>query len=150
MFGTPRLKDLQSFDDDFSDHLRMQTAEILEGAGASERKGIRVVGVERVRSEYLVLINHQMRDIVVVDPLHRRSHRNRQFGGREGEIIDRDHVRGILGRYRSHRQHRSNRWTDEHCNDNVTADSKSGGCGAEVADESSLVGPSISRPTFCR
>ena len=114
MFGTPRLKDLQSFDDDFSDHLRMQTAEILEGAGASERKGIRVVGVERVRSEYLVLIDHQMRDIVVVDPLHRRSHRNRQFRGREGEIIDRDHVRGILGRYRSHRQHRSNRWTDEH------------------------------------
>src|SRR5260370_41828198 len=39
MFGTLGLDDLRSFDDDFSDHMRMQTTEIVEGAGAGERKG---------------------------------------------------------------------------------------------------------------
>src|ERR1700686_4803589 len=58
MFRTPGLKDLRSFDDDFSDHMRMQTAEIIESSGTSERKGIRVVSVERLRPEYLVLIDH--------------------------------------------------------------------------------------------
>src|SRR5216683_2321228 len=84
-----------------SDHMRMQTTEIVEGAGAGERRGIRVVSVERLRPEYLVLIDHRVRNVVVIDPLHRRSHGNRQIRGREGEIMDRDHVRGILGRYRS-------------------------------------------------
>jgi hypothetical protein len=100
MFGTPRFKDLRSFYDDFSDHMRMQTTEIVEGASAGERIGKRIVSIERLRPERFVLANYQMRDIVVVDPLHRRSHRNRQFPGREGKIIDRDHVRGILGHYR--------------------------------------------------
>src|ERR1700730_10083324 len=83
MFGAPRLKALQSLDDDFSDHMRMQTTEIVEGAGVRERIGKRIVGIERLRPESLALIAHQMRDIVVVDPLHCRSHRNRQFQGRE-------------------------------------------------------------------
>src|SRR6266851_8514223 len=126
MFGTLGLKGLRSFDDDFSDHMRMQTTEIVEGAGAGERRGIRVVSVERLRPEYLVLIDHRVRNVVVIDPLHRRSHGNRQFRGREGEIMDRDPVRGILRCYRSRRQHRSNDWTNKHCNDDGTADSKPG------------------------
>jgi hypothetical protein len=40
--------------------------------------------------------------------------------------MDRDHVRGILRSYRSRRQHRSNDWTDKHCYDDGTADSKPG------------------------
>src|SRR3954451_8791946 len=105
MFGTPRLTALQSFDDNFSDHMRMQAAEIVEGAGAGEGIGKRIVRIQRLRAEYLVLVDYGMRDIVVIDPLYRRTRGNRQFRGREGEIVDGDHVRGILRRYRSHRQH---------------------------------------------
>src|SRR5216684_5067911 len=39
-FGTFRTSGL--FYDDLSDHMRMQTAEIIESSGISERKGIRV------------------------------------------------------------------------------------------------------------
>src|ERR1700730_224337 len=126
MFGPPRLKDLMSFDDDFSDHMRMQATEVVEGTGAGEREAKRTVSIRRLRSEYLVLVDHRMRDIVVIDPLHRRSHRNRQFRGREGEIVDSDHIGCILRRYRSRRQHRSYDWPDKHCDDDGTADSKSG------------------------
>src|SRR5258708_12008250 len=56
MFGTLGLKGLRSFDDDFSDHMRMQTTEIVEGAGASERKRIRVVRVTRLPPTSLLLI----------------------------------------------------------------------------------------------
>src|SRR6266851_3259870 len=126
MFGTPRPKDLMSLDDDFSDHMRMQATEIVEGTGAGEREGKRIVSIERLRSEYLVLVDHRVRNVVVIDPLHRCSHGNRQFRGREGKIMDRDHVRGILRCYRSRRQHCSNDWTDKHCNDDGTADSKPG------------------------
>ncbi|MDB5603390.1 MAG: hypothetical protein JWP25_290, partial [Bradyrhizobium sp.] len=45
MFGTLRLKDFRSLYDDLSDHVRMQTTEVIEGAGAGEREGIRVVGI---------------------------------------------------------------------------------------------------------
>jgi hypothetical protein len=51
MFGTPTLKDLISLDDDLPDHVRMQTAEIVERSGVSERIGIGVVGIERLRPE---------------------------------------------------------------------------------------------------
>jgi hypothetical protein len=64
MFGTPRLQDLMSLDDDFSDHMRMQATEVVEGTGAGEREGKRIVSIERLRSEYLVLVDHRMRDIV--------------------------------------------------------------------------------------
>src|SRR3981081_4785184 len=81
---------------DLPDHMRMQTAEIVERAGASERKGIRVVGVERLRPKGRLLLDHRVRNVVVIDPLDRGSHSNRQFLGREREIVDGDHVRGIL------------------------------------------------------
>src|ERR1700730_12828992 len=71
MFGTLRLKDLQSLYDDFSDHVRMQTAEVIEGSGAGERVGIRIVSIERLRPERLVFVDHGMRDIVVIDPFYR-------------------------------------------------------------------------------
>src|SRR3954453_7110609 len=151
MFGTPNFKALQSFDDDFSNHVRMQPAEIVEGAGARERIGKRIISIERrLGPEYLVLVDHRMWDIVVIDPLHRRAHGNRQFRGREGEIVDGDHVGGILRRYRGHRQHRSNDWTNKNCNDDGTAYGKPGRRGAEVADHGSHVESSINQPASCR
>ncbi len=109
----------------------MQTAEIIESSGISECKGIRVVSVERLRPKYLVLIDHRVRNVVVIDPLDRRSHGNRQFRGREGEIVDRDHVRGIP---RRHRQRRVKDRTQKHCNGDGTANGKSGRCGPELGD----------------
>lgn len=115
-----------SLDDDFSDHVRMQATEVFEGTGAGERERKRIVSIERLRSEYLVLVDHRMRDIVVIDPLHRRSHRNRQLRGREGEIVDSDYAGAILRCHCSRRQHRSYDWPDKHCDDDGAADSKSG------------------------
>ena len=83
--------------------MRMQTTEIIEGAGAGERKRIRVVGVERLRPKGGLLLDQRVRNVVVIDPLDRRSHSDRQFLGGEREIVDRDHVRGILRRYRTER-----------------------------------------------
>src|SRR6266404_4567776 len=65
-FGTFRIS---RFYDDLCNHMRMQTAEIIESSGTSERKRIRVVSVERLRPEYLVLIDHRVRGVVVIDPL---------------------------------------------------------------------------------
>ncbi len=98
----------------------MQTAEIVERAGAGERKGIRVIGVERLGSKGCFLLDYRMRNVVMIDPLHRRSHRHRQLLGREREVIDGDHVRGVLRRYRTERQHRSNHWTQKHYDDQGT------------------------------
>src|SRR5216683_7335192 len=50
MFGYI-LKALPSLYDDLADHVRMQTAEIVERSGACERIGIGVVGIERLRPE---------------------------------------------------------------------------------------------------
>src|SRR6266478_4144442 len=50
MFGALGCKPLRLLYDDLPDHVRMKTAEIVERARASERKGIRVIGVERLRS----------------------------------------------------------------------------------------------------
>src|SRR5712664_4093089 len=51
MFVIARLKDLRSFDDDISDHMRMQRIEVIEGAGAGERIGKRIVSIERLPPE---------------------------------------------------------------------------------------------------
>src|ERR1700731_4121052 len=59
MFGTLRFSVLwRSLHNDFSDHLRMQSTEVIEGAGAGERIGKRIVSIERRRPEGLVLIDH--------------------------------------------------------------------------------------------
>src|ERR1700722_7974285 len=121
MFGTLTLKDLISLDDDLPDHVRMQTAEIVERSGACERVGIGVVGIERRRPEQLVLVGHGVRDVVVIDPLDRGSHRDRQFLRPELEIVDRDHVR-FLRRSRAVGQQRSGNWTQKHCDDYCTAE----------------------------
>src|SRR5713101_4990606 len=103
MFGTPAFKAPRSFHDDLPDHMRMQAAEIVERTGAGERKRIGVVGVERLRPEGRLLLDYRVRNVVVIDPLDRGSDSDRQFLGREGEIVDRDLVgvlrRGILRRY---------------------------------------------------
>src|SRR5260370_39121821 len=95
----------------------MKAAEIVQRAGASESKRIRVVGVERLRPKGRLLLDHRMRNVVVIDPLDRRSHGNRKFLGREREIVDRDHVRGILRRYRTKRQYRADDRAQEQRND---------------------------------
>src|SRR6266576_5632905 len=76
---TKILSALQSLCDDLPGHMRMQTAEIVERAGASERKGIRVVGVEHLRPKGRLLLDDRVRNVVVIDPLDRGSHSNRQF-----------------------------------------------------------------------
>src|ERR1700681_352062 len=60
MFGTLRFSVpwVRSLHDDFSDHVRMQTTEVVEGAGAGERIGKRIVSIERLRPECLVLVDH--------------------------------------------------------------------------------------------
>src|SRR5258706_16221295 len=56
MFCTVRFAvHLPSLYDDLPDHVRMQTAEIVERTGAGERKRIRVIGVERLRSKGCLL-----------------------------------------------------------------------------------------------
>src|SRR6266704_3390095 len=102
----------------------MQTTEIIELASAGERKGIRVVGVERLRSKGCLLLHHRVRNVVVIDPLDGRSYSDRQFIGREREIVDGDRVRDIMRRYRTKRQHRSKDWAQKHCNDQRAAGSK--------------------------
>src|ERR1700686_3102250 len=60
MFGTLRFSVLwvRSLHDDFSDHMRVKRTEIVEGAGDGERMGKRIVGIERLRPERLVLVDH--------------------------------------------------------------------------------------------
>src|SRR3977135_1923849 len=140
MFGTLRLKGSRSFDDDFSNHVRMQAAEVVELAGAGERKRIRVVSIERLRSKARLLLHHRVRNVVVVDPLHGRPHSHRQFLGREREIVDRDLAAGILlggvlRRYRAKRQHRPKYGTQQHGNDQGAPWSKPRRCEAELADQ---------------
>ena len=107
---------LQSLDGDFPNHMRMQAAEIVEGADAGERIGKCVVSIERLRPEYLVRIDHCMRYVVVIDSFDRRADGNRQFLRREREVVDRDNV-GVLRRYSSERQHCANHRTQNHRDD---------------------------------
>src|SRR6202035_5237254 len=119
MFSTLRFSVpwARSLHDDFPDHVRMQTTKVVEGAGAGERIGKRIVSIERLRPEHLVLVDHRMRYIVVVDPLHRRSRGNRQFLGSEREVVDGDHVRRVLRRYRTKSQHRADDRAQKQRND---------------------------------
>src|SRR3984957_4790159 len=126
------FKALQSFHDDFSDHVRMQTAEIIERTGRGERVGIRVVSVERLRAEGKFLLYHRVRNVVVIDELDRRSHSDRQFLRREREVVERDNVR-VLRRDRAERQHRSDDGTQKDGNDQGATEDKSGRCGARMA-----------------
>src|SRR6516164_10936437 len=75
----------ESFHDYFPCHMRMQAAEIIVGAGAGERKRKRVVSVQRLRPEGLVLVDHAVRDVVVIDELHRGPNGNRELWRVEDE-----------------------------------------------------------------
>src|SRR6266404_6562326 len=154
MFGTLRFGPLRLLYDDLSDHVRMQTAEIVERTGASEGKRIGVVGVERLRPKGRLLLDYRMRNVVVIDPLDRGSHSDRQFLGRKGEIVDGDLVyilhRAILRRYRTKRQHRSDDRAQKKRDDQAAVRRKPGCCEAELADQDLHVRSSISRPASCR
>ena len=86
--------------DDLSDHVGMQTTEIIEGACTGERVGIRVVSVEQLGPKRRLLLDHRVRNVVVIDPLDSGPHSNREFLGREREIVDRDN--GVLAAGRGH------------------------------------------------
>src|ERR1700724_1484842 len=94
----------------------MQTTEIIEGACTGERVGIRVVSVEQLGPKRRLLLDYRVRNVVVIDPLDSGPHGNRECLGREREIVDRDHVRGILRRYRTKRQQRSDDRAQKQCN----------------------------------
>jgi hypothetical protein len=80
MSAAPKAFDLLY--DNLSDHMRMQAAEIIKGPGTGERVGKRVVSIERLGSETLVLVDNSVRDVVVIDPFYRR-----QLGGGEGKVV---------------------------------------------------------------
>src|ERR1700676_2495096 len=67
----------------------MEAAEIVERAGTGERKGIRVVSVERLRPKGLILVDYIVRNVVLIDPFHRRSNGDGQLRRGEGEVVDR-------------------------------------------------------------
>jgi hypothetical protein len=85
MSAAPKAFDLLY--DNLSDHMRMQAAEIIKGPGTGERVGKRVVSIERLGSETLVLVDNSVRDVVVIDPFYRHSRCNRQLGGGEGKVV---------------------------------------------------------------
>ena len=72
---------LPSLHDDFPCHLRMQAAEIIVAAGIGECEGKRVVSLQRLRPEGLVLVDDIVRNVVMIDPLDRRPCGNSQSGG---------------------------------------------------------------------
>jgi len=133
MSDAPRvIKALQSFYDDFSNHVRMQAAEVIERAGTSERVGIRVVGIECLRPEGLFRFDHAVGNVVVIDELDRGSHRDRQLPRPEREIVDRNDI-FLLRRYRAERQHRSDDGTQKHSRDQGAMGGKSSRGGAQTA-----------------
>src|SRR5579871_3830525 len=75
----------------------MQAAEIVERSGLREGEGKGVVGIKWLRPEGLVLVDDVVRDIVVVDPLDRRTDRYRQRFWPEQEVLDDDRI-GVLRR----------------------------------------------------
>src|ERR1700691_1859192 len=130
------LNALSSLYDDLSHHLRMQPAEVAERAGTGERVGIRVVRIEWLRPEGLVIFDHGVGNVVVIDELDRRSHRDRQFPRPEREVVDRDNIRILrvfLCRERTERHHRSDDGAQQHGNHQGAAGDKSSRCGAQMA-----------------
>ena len=67
-----------------------------------------------------------------------------------GENVDRDHVRGILRRYRTKRQQRSDDRAQKQCNDQGAVKNKPGRGEAELADRNLHALSSINRPTSYR
>src|ERR1700676_2283062 len=136
MSDAPRvLKALQSLYDDFPLHVRMQAAEIVERAGTGERKGIRVVSVERLRPKGLILVDYIVRNVVVIDPFHRCSNGDGQLRRGEGEVVDRNDI-FLLRRDRAERQQRTDGRTQKHRNDHGTTGSESRRDKAEMVHES--------------
>src|SRR5450432_2847944 len=128
----------------------MQTTEIIEGACTGERVGIRVISVEQPGPKRRLLLDHRVRNVVAIDPLDSGPHGNGEFLGREREIVDRDHVGGILRRYRTKRQQRSDDRPQKQCNDQGAVKSKPGRGKAKLADWNLHALSSINRPTSYR
>jgi len=60
----------------------------------AKREEYGVVSVEHLRAgrPCFVLFHHICANVVVIEPLHRRPHRNRQFRRGESEIVDRNGI----------------------------------------------------------
>src|SRR5512132_437445 len=69
------------------DHKRVNAAEVGILAELVEGDAERVVLVQRLRLELLLLGGDGMGFIIVVDPDHRRSHRHRHLGRHELEVL---------------------------------------------------------------
>jgi len=86
------------FHDDRSHHVGVYVTEVLVGPPRGKRKGIAVVGVERLRlRKGVVRRGDAVRDIVVIGPGHGRAGLHLQLFRREGEIVDRHGTRRIFG-----------------------------------------------------
>src|SRR5262249_31619481 len=83
--------------------MRMDRAEIFDGARRRERLREALVGVERVRAERPVLLGNHMRNVIGIDPSHGRSCLHRERGRIEGEVGDL--YFGVFGKSRRDPEH---------------------------------------------
>src|SRR5215204_2041120 len=66
----------------------MKRAEVVVLTGRREREREASVRIESLRAEGAILGRDGVRDVVSVNPGHRRSRRHRERRRREGEVID--------------------------------------------------------------
>src|SRR5271169_6254133 len=66
----------------------MDGAEIAVRTRLGERVRVLVVGVERLRLEFLLVAHHRVRNVVAVGPAHGRAGWNGDGGRREAEVVD--------------------------------------------------------------
>src|SRR6476619_4449755 len=75
-------------DDDLSRHFRMDRAEIFDRACRRKRLRKLIIGIEGAGVELSILIRHQMRDVISIDPGYRGTGFDRQGWRVEGEVGD--------------------------------------------------------------
>src|SRR6478609_5284178 len=77
-------------------HLGMDRAEVGISAWLGKSVGKRIIRIERLGLETLVVANNVVWDIVLVDPADRAAHRHRQRIRRKNKIVDFDLRRGLI------------------------------------------------------
>jgi hypothetical protein len=80
------------FDDDLSDHVRVDAAEVWVLTGCGEREGEFVVGVEGSGLESVTGVDDRVRHIIVIDPSDRGPNGYGKRLRRKAEIVDLDLV----------------------------------------------------------
>src|SRR5689334_6410748 len=84
--GDIRTSGCSRFDNDLAGHVRVQHTIVLDFTGRRECERERVIGIQSLRLEGEVLLGHQMRNVVLIDPFHCGARSNCDLRWREGEI----------------------------------------------------------------